>query len=365
MIFVDLRLMQTNTSLAFPAEHGRGRRLVFCARCALFGDQLVSHAQSAFRATGSAQVEAVLAVDDHGRYAGDLIGLCLLLGVFNFAFDGERVVSAQELVFIDAFAGQEISHFLWGSELLAVVDGLEHGFVNLVFNAHGFKGDEQLAMNIPDPAKHGRDTYEAHVGRQFFCPRIDGWLEGEAMRAAIPEQLDDFDLARHGNRNGAAQLYILFARFKRLGSLSGHAKQAGTDESGAENQITHMDQRWHQLAPSQIPTDVLAFEAASLKDAGVDYAPVPPRYRTAYFSHSFSGGYSAAYYAYLWSEKLDAESVNWFKENGGLTRKNGDWFRTKLLSRGGSVDALQLFRDFRGRDATVEPLLERRGLNAK
>ena len=64
-------------------------------------------------------------------------------------------------------------------------------------------------------------------------------------------------------------------------------------------------------------------------------------------------------------EKLDAESVNWFKENGGLTRKNGDWFRNKLLSRGGSVDALQLFRDFRGRDATVEPLLERRGLNAK
>ncbi|KAB8041199.1 M3 family metallopeptidase [Janthinobacterium aquaticum] len=126
-----------------------------------------------------------------------------------------------------------------------------------------------------------------------------------------------------------------------------------------------LDQRWHQLTPSQVPTDVLAFEAQSLKDVGVDYAPVPPRYRTTYFSHSFSGGYSAAYYAYLWSEKLDAESVDWFKENGGLTRKNGDWFRTKLLSRGGSVDALQLFRDFRGRDATVEPLLERRGLKTQ
>ena len=126
-----------------------------------------------------------------------------------------------------------------------------------------------------------------------------------------------------------------------------------------------LDQRWHQLTPSQIPTDVLGFEAQSLKDVGVDYAPVPPRYRTTYFSHSFSGGYSAAYYAYLWSEKLDAESVDWFKENGGLTRKNGDWFRTKLLSRGGSVDALQLFRDFRGRDATVEPLLERRGLKTQ
>jgi peptidyl-dipeptidase Dcp len=123
-----------------------------------------------------------------------------------------------------------------------------------------------------------------------------------------------------------------------------------------------LDQRWHQLAPSQIPTDVLGFEAAALKDAGVDFAPVPPRYRTTYFSHSFSLGYSAGYYAYLWSEKLDADTVEWFKENGGLQRKNGDHFRQTLLSRGGSADAMDLFRNFRGRDAKIEPLLERRGL---
>src|SRR5476649_545906 len=126
-----------------------------------------------------------------------------------------------------------------------------------------------------------------------------------------------------------------------------------------------LDQRWHQLTPAQIPTDVLAFEAASLKDMGVDFAPVPPRYRTTYFSHSFSGGYSAGYYAYLWSEKLDADTVEWFKENGGLQRKNGDWFRAKLLSRGGTDDALQLYRNFRGRDAKIEPLLERRGLTGQ
>jgi len=126
-----------------------------------------------------------------------------------------------------------------------------------------------------------------------------------------------------------------------------------------------LDQRWHQLSPSQIPTDVVAFEAAALKDAGVDFPPVPPRYRTTYFSHSFNGEYSAAYYAYLWSEKLDADTAEWFKENGGLTRKNGDWFRSQLLSRGGSVDALQLYRNFRGRDAKIEPLLESRGLNTK
>jgi peptidyl-dipeptidase Dcp len=126
-----------------------------------------------------------------------------------------------------------------------------------------------------------------------------------------------------------------------------------------------LDQRWHQLAPSQVPTDVLAFETKALKDAGVDFAPVPPRYRTTYFSHSFSLGYSAGYYAYLWSEKLDADTVEWFKENGGLLRKNGDHFRQTLLSRGGSADAMDLFRNFRGRDAEIKPLLERRGLTAE
>ena len=126
-----------------------------------------------------------------------------------------------------------------------------------------------------------------------------------------------------------------------------------------------LDQAWHQLSPSQIPTDVLAFEAEALKKAGVDFAPVPPRYRTTYFSHTFSGGYSAGYYGYLWAEKLDADTVNWFKENGGLTRKNGDHFRKTLLSRGGTLDAMQMYRNFSGRDAQVQPLLERRGLTGE
>jgi len=123
-----------------------------------------------------------------------------------------------------------------------------------------------------------------------------------------------------------------------------------------------LDQRWHQLTPAQIPKDALAFEDDALKQAGVDFAPVPPRYRSTYFSHIFGGGYSAGYYAYLWSEVLDAESVEWFKENGGLSRKNGDWFRQQLLSKGGSMDPLESFRNFRGREPKIEPLLIRRGL---
>ncbi|MBI3286059.1 MAG: M3 family metallopeptidase [Burkholderiales bacterium] len=125
-----------------------------------------------------------------------------------------------------------------------------------------------------------------------------------------------------------------------------------------------LDQRWHQLTPAQIPANALAFEASALKQAGVAFAPVPPRYRSTYFSHIFGGGYSAGYYAYLWSEVLDADTVVWFKENGGLTRKNGDWFRQQLLSRGGSIDPMLSFRNFRGRDPLIDPLLIRRGLKA-
>jgi peptidyl-dipeptidase Dcp len=123
-----------------------------------------------------------------------------------------------------------------------------------------------------------------------------------------------------------------------------------------------LDQSWHQLAPSAIPASVPAFEAQALKEKGLDFAPVPPRYRTTYFSHAFSGGYEAGYYAYLWAEKLDADTAAWFKENGGLSRKNGDWFRAHILSRGGSDDALELYRQFRGHDAAIDPLLISRGL---
>lgn len=127
-----------------------------------------------------------------------------------------------------------------------------------------------------------------------------------------------------------------------------------------------LDQRWHQVTMDKLPdaAGVMAYEAQSLKDIGLDYAPVPPRYRTPYFSH-IMGGYAAGYYAYIWSEVMDADSVEWFKQNGGLTRKNGDHFRNTLLSRGGSKDAMELFRDFRGRAPEIAPLLERRGLTAK
>ena len=123
-----------------------------------------------------------------------------------------------------------------------------------------------------------------------------------------------------------------------------------------------LDQAWHQLSPADIPKDAVAFESEALHKAGVDFPPVPPRYRSFYFSHAFAGGYSAGYYSYLWSEVLDADTVEWIKQHGGLKRENGDRFRALLLSRGGSADALGLFKNFVGRDPYIEPLLKRRGL---
>ena len=124
-----------------------------------------------------------------------------------------------------------------------------------------------------------------------------------------------------------------------------------------------LDLALHQIPDGYEITDVVEFERKAIEDYGLTYPPVPTRYRSTYFSHIFAGGYSAGYYGYIWSEILDADTVDWFNENGGLTRANGDHFRNQLLSRGGSIDSMQMYRNFRGRDATIEPLLKRRGLD--
>jgi peptidyl-dipeptidase Dcp len=122
-----------------------------------------------------------------------------------------------------------------------------------------------------------------------------------------------------------------------------------------------LDLAWHRLAPGEQVDDVEAFEAAAHAAAGIP-AQLPPRYRSAYFNHVFAGGYSAAYYSYIWSEVLDADTVEWFGEQGGLRRENGEVFAEALLSRGGAVDPMEAYRAFRGRDPEIAPLLTRRGL---
>ena len=123
-----------------------------------------------------------------------------------------------------------------------------------------------------------------------------------------------------------------------------------------------LDMAWHSLPANTPPQDANAFEAAALKRFQIDLPQVPPRYHTTYFSHIWDGGYAAGYYAYLWSEVLDDDAFYWFKEHGGLNRANGQRFRDLVLSRGGTQDVATTFRNFRGRDPVVEPLLIERGL---
>lgn len=127
---------------------------------------------------------------------------------------------------------------------------------------------------------------------------------------------------------------------------------------------TMIDMEWHSLASSEIPSDVEAFEQEALAKYNLDWHAVPPRYKSAYFSHIFSGGYSANYYAYIWSEILAADAFAFMSESGGLTRENGDRYREHILSRGGSEDAMTLYREYRNGDPDVRHLVIRRGLSA-
>ncbi|ASR43090.1 dipeptidyl carboxypeptidase II [Xanthomonas citri pv. mangiferaeindicae] len=123
-----------------------------------------------------------------------------------------------------------------------------------------------------------------------------------------------------------------------------------------------LDLAWHTLPAGEAKQDVDAFEKQALEKYKVDLAAVPPRYRTSYFSHIWGGGYAAGYYAYFGAEVLDHDAFQWFRENGGLTRENGQTFRDKILSIGHSRDLATAYREFRGKDPSVEPLLEHRGL---
>ena len=123
-----------------------------------------------------------------------------------------------------------------------------------------------------------------------------------------------------------------------------------------------LDMNWHSI--SEPVDDVDTFEAAALHKEELDLPAVPPRYRSSYFAHIFGGGYAAGYYAYLWTQMLADDGYQWFVEQGGLTRENGQTFREAILSRGNSSDLAELYRLWRGHDPRIEPMLENRGLSS-
>ncbi|WP_292762961.1 M3 family metallopeptidase [Microbacterium sp. UBA3486] len=197
-------------------------------------------------------------------------------------------------------------------------------------------------------------TYPHFAGTNVFRDFVEFPSQVNEMWILWPEVLDNY--ARH-HETGAPLDPAIVERLRATETFDqGHA----TSEYLA---AAWLDQAWHRLGTDVQVTDVAAFEAAALADIGLDDPAVPTRYSSTSFAHVFSGGYSAGYYSYIWSEVLDADTVEWFRTNGGLTRGNGERFRRRLLGVGGSKDPLDAYRDFRGRDAEIEPLLKRRGLD--
>lgn len=161
--------------------------------------------------------------------------------------------------------------------------------------------------------------------------------------------------ARH-YKTGAAMPATLVAQLKKAAKFN-QGYKFGEVVSAAE-----LDMDWHSLSASAPKQDVDTFEKTALSKMGLDTENVPPRYRSSYFLHIWANGYSAGYYAYLWTEMLDDDTFAWFEKHGGLTRQNGQRFRDMILSRGHTQDYGPMFRAFYGKDPDIGPMLASRGL---
>lgn len=236
-------------------------------------------------------------------------------------------------------------------------------------------------LNIPKPGNNEPALLTAdEVNTLFheFGHAVHGLLSDVTYPrfsgTAVPRDFVEFPSQVHEMWMTWPEVQANYARHYQTGDalpgeLVDKMEQAKTFNQGFASTeylaATMLDLAWHRLSREQAEavTDVEAFEREALERAGIALDTIRPRYRSTYFAHIFAGGYSAGYYSYIWSEVLDADTVEWFEDNGGLSRKNGEHFARTLLSRGGSKDPMQLFRDFRGRDARIEPLLERRGFD--
>ena len=143
-------------------------------------------------------------------------------------------------------------------------------------------------------------------------------------------------------------------------------KDAGTFNQGysmIENLCSSsLDMKWHTISADEKIEDVAKFETDALEKMKLNVDEVPPRYRSTYFAHIFSGGYAAGYYSYLWTEMLSHDAYDWFKDNGLLTRENGQKFREQVLSKGNTMDYAEMYKTFAGRNPEAAPMLKARGL---
>lgn len=233
-------------------------------------------------------------------------------------------------------------------------------------------------MNIPEPAQ-GEPTLLSldHVTTMFheLGHGVHGLFSSveypSLSGTSVPRDYVEFPSTFHEDWAIEPEVLTNYARHYQTGEtipkeLLNKAIAANKFNKGYDTleylAAALLDLGWHSLNPNEIPKDAIAFENELLRRFGVDYAPVPPRYRTTYFAHAWSGGYSAGYYAYLWSEVLAADAFAFMKSQHGLTPENGKLFREKILSRGGTREVMQQYIDFRGSEPKVDALLIRRGL---
>src|SRR5690606_21617338 len=180
-------------------------------------------------------------IDHQHRHTGDLIGHSEFLGLLRPAFYAEGIESFKEGLAINAVLGQQVGHFFRGIQLVAfIVVGAEHRIMHALLDIHRLEREEQLAVQVPDPTEHGRDSLEVHILRELLYPRVDDRLELIAMGAAVPEQLDDFDLARLGHRHWCRQFDVLLAGTELLG-VGSETEQTDSSNDGAEHECAHDD----------------------------------------------------------------------------------------------------------------------------
>ena len=206
-----------------------------------------------------------------------------------------------------------------------------------------------------------------HALHGMFAATIYPSLSG----TSVPRDFVEFPSQFNEHWATEPRVFAHFARHYQTGAPMPAELAAKIKRSADFNQgyrltellaAAELDMQWHTLPASAPMQEADTFEKAALTKKGLLVGPVPPRYRSSYFSHIWGGGYSAGYYAYLWSEMLDDAAYQWFVDHGGLTRANGDRFRAMVLSQGNSQDLAAMYDTWLGGEPKIGPMLKQRGL---
>ena len=270
------------------------------------------------------------------------------------------------LFMIDPWKRDNKNGGAWMSNL--VQQSYLRGTKPVIFNVENFTkpaAGQQMLISFDDVSTMFHEF--GHALHGMFAAQTYPTLEGTNVARDFVEFPSQF------NENWALDPKVLphYAVHYQTGQvipadLVAKIKSARTFNQGYENgevlEAARLDLDWHSLPATAPRQDVDRFEAQALAASGYDTADVPPRYRSSYFLHIWSNGYSAGYYAYPWTRMFGQDAFNWFETHGGLTRANGQRFRDMVLSRGNTLDYADMYRAWAGHDPSINPYLEYYGL---